>query len=150
MPRDNEFQFLNEVLLNNVDAVRFCCLIFAASQVIDDLIDQDKPVSPNEIAQCFWSVLVELPCNPFYQRHMHTLVPLIQSAFNDWLDANELERMDDHGKNIAFVLRDSVGGIACQVAYLVGGYDHMRKVSVAIRQHIFEETLTDYKEAFLS
>jgi hypothetical protein len=146
MPRPDEEQFLTEVLLGNRDAVRFCSCLFHVSQVIDDLIDQDKQITARDIERSYWDAMIEIPSNPFYQRHIQTLVPLMQTAFNDWLDANDLEYSDDHGKNIAFVLRDSVGSIACQVAYLVGGFDHMRSVSMLIRRHIFEESLTDYKE----
>lgn len=146
MPRPDERQFLNDVLLGNVDAIRFCETLFRVSQVIDDLIDKDRSVSDRTIERSYWDAMIEIPSNPFYQRHLQTLVPLMQTAFNDWLDANTLENADDHGRNIAFVLRDSVGNIACQVAYLVGGFDHMRSVSPLIRLHIHEDTLSDYKQ----
>lgn len=150
MPRPDEHEFLKQVLLGNTDAVRFCECLFSVSQVIDDLIDQDKELTARDIERSYWDAMIEIPSNPFYLRHVQTLIPLMQSAFNDWLDANDLEYTDDHGKNIAFVLRDSVGNIVCQVAYLVGGFDHMRSVSPMIRLHIHEETLTAYKEGLKS
>lgn len=146
MPRSDEFEFVSKCLKGEPSAVNLCGLLFRVSQVIDDLVDQDKPVSTDLIKKAFWDCLVEIPLNPFYQKHFTSLLPQIQIFFNDWLDSCELEKRDDHGQNIAFVLRDSIGGIIIHCAYLIGGYPWMRKVSSDVRDHIFEDTLEQYKE----
>lgn len=147
MPRANEEQFLFKVLCGRKDAVRFCQLLFRVSQVWDDLVDGDRQVAAEDINRAFWMLLVELPVNSFYNDHFSHLQPLLSQYICDWLDANELEkRGDDHGKNIAFVLRDGIGAIIIQCAYLLGGYDYMRKVSEEVRRHIFEEGLEKYKQ----
>lgn len=147
MPRNNEAQFLHEVLLGRKDAVEFCQLIFRISQTWDDLIDGDRRVAPEDINRAFWMAIVEVPANPFYRRHFAYLHPLLAGYITDWLDANELQLTDgDHGRNIAFVLRDSVGALVSQAAYLIGGYEYLRKVSPDIRRHIFEDSLGEYKK----
>jgi len=146
MPRPDERDFLRMALQNNMAAVAFCECLFRVSQTWDDLIDQDKEVSKNQINSMMWEALVVLPSNPFYQRWQHELQPLLKAFILDWIDATTLESTDDHGKNIAFVLRDSVGAVVSHCAYLIGGYDWMVKVSPDVRRHIFEEKLEDYKQ----
>ena len=146
MPRENEHEFVSKCLMGEPNAVAFCGSLFRVSQVIDDLVDQDKPVSKDAVKEAFWECLIEIPRNPFYQRHFNQLLPQIQVFFNDWLDSCDLEKKGDHEKNIAFVLRDSIGSIIAHCAYILGGYRWMREVSVMIREHIHEDTLEEYKE----
>lgn len=147
MPRNNEAQFLHKALLGRRDAVEFCQLVFRISQIWDDLVDGDRGVAPDDISRAFWMALVDIPANSFYRQHFAYIHPLLAGYITDWLDANKLQTVDgDHGQNIAFVLRDSVGAIVSQCAYLIGGYEYLRKISPEIRRHIFEETLSDYKQ----
>lgn len=143
---ENEPQFLDRVLLGHRPAVAFCQQLGAISQIWDDLVDGDKEVSSDEINAAFWRALVEVPANPFYQQHFTHLQPLIQAAITDWLDANELERGSTHEQQVAWVLRDSVGAIVVHCAYLVGGYAHMREVSLEIRRALYDESFDEYKE----
>jgi len=146
MPRKNEHDFLMKVLCGNASAVDFCEVLFRISQVLDDLYDGDKQVDREHLVDVLgWESLIRLPNNPFYIQYFHVLNPIMQAAIVDWMDANKLERGRDHEKNIAFVLRDSIGGIISHCALLVGGYAWMREWSPKIRQHIFEEPLKDYK-----
>ncbi len=146
MPRNNEYQFLCNALSGHIEAVEFCRTLFRISQVWDDLVDGDESLSTEDINKVFWECLVELPQNPFYQRHFFTLQPLLREYIIQWLDANTLEQGSDHDQNIAFALRDGIGGIISQCAYIIGGYERMRAVSPEIRKHIFEEPLENYKD----
>ncbi len=147
MPRENESEFIHKVLKGNIHAVVFCQTIFRVSQVIDDLIDRDKDVDNRTIMNTFWTCIIELPNNPFYRKHFDFLNPLLQSYFNDWMDSYFLETTkSDHHQNIAFGLRASIGNILVQCAFLIGGYHWMREISIEVRDHIFEESLLEYKE----
>lgn len=146
-------EFIFEAVLGDKAAFAFCQKIFNISQVMDDLVDKDKPVADDLIMKTFWDCLIEVPKNPFYMRHAPTLIPLMQVFLVDYRDSVLLERneklddeMKDHGKNIAFVLRDSVGSIVTHCAYLVGGYDHMAQIQEKVRLIIFDESLEQYKE----
>jgi len=143
----NEQQMIQSALKGNQDAIGFCNIILQASQVIDDLIDQDKPVDARDIEAVFWNMLVALPCNAFYIDNLKQLTPLLQHALSDWFDANTLEKMGDGEQNIAFVLRDTISSLVIDCAYIVGGYAWGRKVSAEIRLHYHDESLTDYKTA---
>lgn len=145
MARANEAQFLQEVLKGDAGAILLCQHLFEISQIWDDLIDGSY-VGKEQINRAFWLALIELPHNPFYVKHLTYLRPLLQHFVMDWFDANALEQRDDHQRNIAFVLRDSVGAIVSHCAFIVGGYDWMRQVSPEIREHIFDEPLENYKK----
>lgn len=146
MPRQNEEEFLFWALRGHRQAVAFCQGIFRISQVWDDLIDRDRAVSDAQVNEAFWTALVSIPQNPFYAAHMIHLTPLLSQYIVDWMDATRLEGEGEHEESIAFVLRDSVGSIIIQCAYLVGGFEWMNQVSQAVREHIFEETLEQYRE----
>lgn len=145
MPRNNEHAFLNQVLQSNSAAVSFCETLFRISQTLDDIIDGDKSVSGNDVVSAFWQSLIELPANPFYRQHEPYLRPLMASALQDWRDSVAMERADDdHGKHLAFVLRDQLTSVVVQCAYLVGGEAWMANAGPLIRRHFHEDSLDDY------
>lgn len=147
MPRHNEETFLQQVLCGNQPAIAFCQQLFATTQVIDDLIDRDRPVPDPAIFRSYWNCLFELPANPFYRAHEPYLRPILAAGFQDWWDSVQLERArDDHSRSIAFVLRDSLTSVVTQCAYLIGGYDWMQRYALAIRWHAHEDTLESYKQ----
>lgn len=147
MLTDNEHAFLNRVLLGNALAVAFCEELFQVSQVWDDLYDEDKEVSKETLNRTFWSTLISLPNNPFYQQYFDVLNPLLQAAIVDWIDSNDLARGNREQKCAAFVLRDTLSSIVIHCARLVGGWDWMREISVEVREALYDEdSLSDFME----
>lgn len=144
MPRIEEADFLNQALKGHVEAVRFCQIIFRISQTWDDLIDRDRPVGAGEINRMMFEALVELPENGFYQQFFNELRPLIRSFITDWLASNELELGGEDERRLAFVLRDNVGAIVTQCAYLIGGFSWMQQVNVEVRKHVHEDSFGQY------
>lgn len=146
MPRPDQRQFLMRVLKGETASVVFCELLFGVSQIWDDLIDRDRPVAPAEIHRAFWNCLVDIPYNRFYREYQNYLQPLLVEYATAYMDSVALERGSDHERNMAWGLRDAVGAIVNHCAYLVGGHEWLREVSVEIRRHIYEETLEDYRK----
>lgn len=145
MPQPNEREFLQHALKGNAAAVLFCEALFRVSQVLDDLIDQDKPITGDSIYQSYWEALIDIPSNPFYRANELTLRPLMAAALQDWRDSVTLERDGSHhSKTIAFVLRDQLTSLVVQCAGIVGGFDWMQQVSKDIRLHFHEDSLSDY------
>ena len=142
----DEQAFLNEVLRGHQGAILLCNHVFWCGQLFDDLIDKDKPVSDEDLMKCFWLCWVAIPSNPFYRQFFNEIQPILRTALFAWMDSVTLERRgDDHGKNIAFVLRDCMADLVIQCALLIGGYEWGRQVSVRIRDYSHDETLEDYK-----
>jgi len=149
MPQPNERVFLQQVLKEHTAAILFCEALFRVSQVLDDLIDGDKPVTGNAIYCAFWEAMIEIPGNAFYRAHEPTLRPLMAAALQDWRDSVTLERDGDrHGRTLAFVLRDQLTSLVVQCAGLVGGFAWMQQVGADIRRHFHEDKLDDYLNEF--
>lgn len=149
MPQPNERAFLQHVLKDNAAAILFCEALFRVSQVLDDLIDGDKPVTGDAIYRAFWEAMIDIPSNAFYRAHEPTLRPLMAAALQDWRDSVTLERDGDrHGRSLAFVLRDQLTSLVVQCAGLIGGFAWMQQVSAEIRRHFHEEKLDDYLNEF--
>lgn len=138
-----EAGLIHWAMRENEDATRFCEQILFVAHLWDDLVDGDE-AGTDRINRAFWTALVDLPGNPFYQRHYAHLAPVIRRAAGDWMDANDLEKGASHDRSLAFVLRDAVHGVIIEAAYLVGGYDWMREVSMVIRRKWHDETLDEY------
>lgn len=137
-------EFLSTVLRGHDPAVRFCERVFNISQVVDDLHDKDRAVTGTQRNALIWDMLT-LTSDPFYRYHFYVLQPMLRTALNDWFDSTQLEQGDHHDRTLAFVLRDQLTGVVSQCAYLVGGYDWLRQVSVDIRRYFHDETLEDYE-----
>lgn len=144
----SEHDFLLKVLCGDRAATAFCEELFWISQLLDDLIDKDKPRSDTDIVKAFHIALIALPDNPFYRAHFDHLRPMLALALQAYADASQLERMPDaHTVSLAFVLRDLLTDVVTQCARLVGGYDHAQAVSIEIRLRFHDETLGDYSKA---
>lgn len=151
MPQPNERAFLQHVLKDHAAAILFCEALFRVSQVLDDLIDGDKPVTSDAIYRAFWEAMIDIPGNAFYRAHEPLLRPLMAAALQDWRDSVTLERDGDrHGRTLAFVLRDQLTSLVVQCAGLVGGFAWMQQVSADIRRHFHEDKLDDYLNEFRS
>lgn len=145
--RDNESEFVMECVLGHRDAHRMIMDLFSVSQVLDDLIDKDRPVDEEEIFKTYHTCLVDIPRNPFYLNHLNFLVPLFSQYLMDWYDATLLERKGtNHFKDVAFGLRTNLASIVTQCAYLIGGLDHKQSVAIEVRKHFWMETMTEYRD----
>jgi|GEM_PF-1407950 len=127
-------------------AVRFIIDFGDACELFDDLIDRDKELEDGHVIRVLFSLLTEMPLNPFWDEHKGALIPVIVTGINAWLDANELEKGDDHDQVFSYVLRDWYMELLAFVIYLTRGRDYMRSVSMEIRRWFtHHETLDDYR-----
>jgi hypothetical protein len=139
-------QLLYQAVRGHPEAAEFCITLVEILHTWDDLIDRDKPVSPEAINQAFWLALVELPLNPFYQVHFHDLIPCLMTAILNWHAANDMEATESEAdKEIAFILRSSYADVVEQAARLVGGYDWARQVTPLIRREFHKEGYAGYR-----
>ncbi len=106
---------------------------------VDDLFDQDHPVSSKEVIQCITSLLIAIPNNPFYQKHRPALDAQQVVAWNAWEDANLLERSASTKHQLkSEVLSNYVNEFIPLVAFLCGGYDLMKAVSMDMRLSLIQ------------
>lgn len=135
---------LSAWLCGNVDAVNFILQLGEVAEVWDDLIDGD-PVPPDRLHSAFITAVFDLSGNPFFNLHRDYLRPLILAGMNAWLDSVVLEaKPDSWSRTWAYALRDYYMELVPACAFLLGGYQHMRRASLEARQFFQAETLEEF------
>jgi hypothetical protein len=95
-----------EVFNGNMHAFSLANSVILLSNIWDDLIDQDQPVTRTQINSAFYCALSEIPQNPFFAAHRDYLQPLLDSVMVSYFCANEWEQTQDpHGMELGHVLR---------------------------------------------
>ena len=107
-----------------------------AARLMDDAVDADH--GPVDYHRLFHVLLVELPANPFFQAHRAALIALHSVTINAWQDADAWLAHSDLRRQHALVFRDYLTELGLLVAYLVGGYDHRRAISLQVRELLFK------------
>lgn len=107
--------------------------------LLDDIIDEGE-VNESRLVRETLNLLGNL-CNPGWTReNAPRLYPLIVAAANTWQDSNALAVQTDERKRLASdVLKSQYTEMERFVAFLCGGYDHMRAIS---QQRHFDFDLT--------
>ena len=124
----------------NEHAEKYLKDIAHVSRVFDDLIDKDYEVKDEQICRAFFELLGGLWLNPFFTQNAGVLLGLHIGSFNSWMDANNWESSEDKTKQLyAHVMKDFINELLGTVAFLTGGYAHMRKCSLKIKETFLEE-----------
>ena len=132
----------------NQEVINFINCLFDAVELWDDLIDKDVPIEDAHINRVFMNLMFALPANDWFIKNRHYYLPLIMTAINGFHDGNELESSDKkHIRNLAFHIRNLGTEIHIATAFLLGGYDHMRKVSSEIREFFAFETFEEWEHS---
>lgn len=129
-------QLMAQVANGNAAAFQWMWDFWCFTHVIDDLVDRDKPLSGAEVAKALAQFVTAFSINPFFVQNAQSLHPLIISACNRWIDGDALDRSANQRDRIhSEVVRCGDIEVYLHVAYLTGGWDHMRNVSMAVRQY---------------
>jgi hypothetical protein len=135
-------KFLLKVCMGEAQAANFLFAFFAACHLWDDLIDKDKDITDDRINRAFWAFIVDIPLNPWYQRNILAIHPVMVNAIQEWMVANKLEKSDR--QDIAYTLRCSIVSVVHQAAYICGGYDWAIEIGEEIRRYAQSETYDEY------
>ena len=143
---ETERTFLEDVLLGNRQAIEFCIACGQLSQIVDDIIDCDKPLIKSDVVAAFHAALVTIPLNPFYRENIEILAPVLTVIFSDYNASVELEQLSPHDKTLAYVLRDNFISLITICAVIVGGARYGIECTTRVRQFFHDETLETYLE----
>lgn len=133
---------LKIAVLEQDDALDFLLKMGKVFRVWDNLWDQDKEVTPQDADEALTNVTFELSRNPFFVRYRDVLECQIFLSWNAWKDANEWEgSIDPYKKRCAWIIRDYCNELVQLCAWLIGGKDHVRKVSLLIREAYLKELI---------
>ena len=130
----NEFEKLIPLCVNgNKHAEEYLRDINIIVRTIDDIADKDVDVSVQQIQYIFFALCFKLFLNPFYQANIGMLLGVQMAAYNAWLDSDRLkESSNEVEKKWGSVIRGYIDEILPMAAYLTGGFDAMRKVSLKL------------------
>lgn len=117
------------------------------SETWDDLIDKDKPLTDADVSRAFECMLLHLPTNPLYLRYQGWFTCLSVLTVNAFHDANAWQNGTSDQKHSAHYLRKMIIEFACLIAFCVGGFQHMRKVSLEIREFFYHEPYEQWEHA---
>ena len=146
-----DHDFLTKAFRGDADAVNLILLLSKASHVWDDLVDLDKTVDEITINRTFYALLIDLPSNRFFRRHMDTLLPLMAMGAMNYEIANAYELSGDRERlALAHVLRYSVADVATATALLIGGPEWVRMIGPELRQLSQKDTLDHYLSEHLT
>lgn len=120
---------------DNEDAKAYLWSIARIARIVDDHVDGDHET---DITRLVAEAMIALPSNAFFLRNASSLVPLQAVALNAWLDSNAWTREGGEKAQQALVLRDYVNELVQMVALILGGWDHMRNVSLTVRNLFFK------------
>lgn len=119
----------------NTDAYDFLYRMANIYRVWDDLWDKDKEVSKEQADDVISDLAFELSRNKFYKENQAALEAFIFVSWNAWSDANIWKGHDNKMKALcAWFVRDYCCEITALVAWLVGGKEHARNLSLTIRE----------------
>ena len=131
--------------LQNADAVRFFLHLSHFVEIFDDLVDQDAPVSDKDLAHAVFSALYHIPANPFFHAHRATLLPIIFTCTNAWLDSNHLCRGGETEKALAYTLKGLGVEVLLTCISITRGVEYLRTVSVDVRRvFMAHQTFAEY------
>ena len=142
-------KIVQDAVKEDSDAMAF---LVAMAQVLhwwDDLIDRDKEQLDEHTHRMMWLALVEIPGNPFYRKHMASLMPILVNAIANWRIANVVEREATSSKDElqwTFITRSSYVDLVTMCAVLKGGVEHAVAIGPELRRWAHGETFKGYLE----
>ena len=123
----------------NQDAWNYLSIIARSARLIDDLVDEPKKWVRENSYNLAQLLLVDLPSNAFFHANKSALLPLHLTSLNAWIDSNVWMDRDKTRKNYALVIRDQLTELGLLVAYITGGNNHLRKISLNVRELLMKE-----------
>lgn len=134
MPDVNWEQIYTDIALGNVPARALLVAWGEFVHELDDAIDRDKPPDAEHTGQVFINWTLTVSNNPFWREHSPALSALAMCSINAYLDSVRWQLSPDVKKRrYADAYRSFWDEFYFMVAFFVGGYVHMRKMSIQFR-----------------
>jgi hypothetical protein len=131
----NELLDIYKIAANrNTDALVFIMAFHGYAHRIDDVVDGEVHCGPEELIELLM-LANALYSTPFYIENSARLSGVVGSIANTYLDSVHWERDSTEWKRrVADVIRLCGNDMVCAVAFIVGGFRHMRDISLRLRE----------------
>lgn len=141
--QSSEFDFnavFADVCQGHPEAIDFCLALYTWVHLIDDFIDQDKPLNdPEVVMRVNLRMAACLSFNPFFQQHKVQLLPLMVTGVKAYADSLEwVTRQNHKDRHSSEVLKSGYQEVFWYVAFLIGGYDHMGAMTRKYRHYNYD------------
>lgn len=120
--------------------------VWQAFQLLDDVVDQDKPIERKELDVGIYRLLVRLPANPFYLAHAEALSTMLSSAVLRWKASDDAERASRADER-SFVWRAGYYDIMLEVVRLCHGAETALAAARDVLS-LYGENFADYRQEF--
>src|SRR3989304_8411760 len=141
--RESYIELLAEITNGNVDAYEYLLLMGDVFRAWDDLYDSDAVPAPAMADRIFSELTFNLSRNKFFREHRNALEAFIFTAWNAWKDSNTWKGSEDKLKgSCAWLIRDYCNEIDQLVAWLVGGVEHARNISLKCREFYLNQLVS--------
>jgi hypothetical protein len=129
-----------EVCQGNQDAVEFCLTFLEWVHLVDDFIDQDKPLNdPELVMRVNLRLAVVAATNPFFQRYKAQLLPVMVAGVKAYADSLEwMGRKNAQDRQASEVLKSNYQEVFWYVAFLIGGWGHMDATTKKFRHYNYD------------
>lgn len=129
----------------NQAAVDCFVMISQIAETWDDLVDKGE-ANEGDVERSYMNALIGLECNKFYTENRPMILPIMIIMMNGWLDSNEMVHTASKENHVkAYVLRNLGLELLPLFAFLTGGYDHMRKVSLEMREFFTHDDFDEWE-----
>jgi len=134
----------------NQDALSMFRMFVTLAHTWDDLVDKDKETTEDAINTAFLICLVYLPVNSFYQTIQRDIMPMWISIVSAYQTANRFEKnKDEHGVEIAHVLRYAAGNIIAYAVHVCVGPEKAAEYMPDVWKAIVVERFDEYRKEHL-
>ena len=118
----------------NADAARWLTAYAAFAHLIDDSVDKDKDVTPEQAGKIALAMLHESTFNPWYLANRERLMALVEQAVNAWVDSHT-----EGNVRVRDVLKGMWHEVIFHAARLCGGWERLRAITGEFRSYDFEK-----------
>ena len=123
-----------EASCGNQDALLFITAFHHYCHCIDDIVDGDKQFNPESLMDLLMQANV-LYSTPFYICNCYKLQSVVANITNTYSDSVAWEKSDEKWKrDVSDVIRQCGNDMIVTVAWICGGYKHMRTISLKLRE----------------
>lgn len=151
MTQDELDQFLSSAFPADPDAARFLADVTRLVRIVDDIADGDEADPHGGMAKIMEFTLLRFPTNPFYQRWVSALAPLLVSLHVVWAETEHTKTHPSEQRRMwGYIWRDGIELMLYHVAVLVGGVDLARivlKAFVELEHGVDTESFADWESS---
>ena len=129
---DKTADIISAAANGNGEALRFLNAFVRRAHWVDDVQDEKKRPLPYRLAETEADWLLVLSGNQFFLAHRAQLVPVMLLGLNAWVDSHNLPAPEREG------VRGLWHETVWLVAWLTGGWPHLREVTAKYREYDYE------------